>query len=164
DELALGERGRHLQERLARVHDASLGDGPDVPREPERGERLHVLGTEAELVAEVLEVYVREPDVLEEPETRLEPRRHKEAAAGRGGTEPPPPPPPRDPWAPTGPTASPPTPPVPVDTGASKASSTIVFVLALLFLADTFLAWQRVCVQLPRELLLGGSVCVHANA
>lgn len=39
-----------------------------------------------------------------------------------------------------------------------------MFVLALLFLADTFLAWQRLCVQLPRELILGGSVCVHANA
>ena len=39
-----------------------------------------------------------------------------------------------------------------------------MFVLALLFLADTFLAWQRLCVQLPRELLLNGSVCVHANA
>jgi hypothetical protein len=34
----------------------------------------------------------------------------------------------------------------------------------VLFLADSFLAWQRLCVQLPRELLLNGSVCVHANA
>jgi hypothetical protein len=38
-----------------------------------------------------------------------------------------------------------------------------VFVLALLFLADTFLAWQRLCVQLPAGLLIRGSVCVHAN-
>jgi hypothetical protein len=58
----------------------------------------------------------------------------------------------------------PPPPPAPVDAGASRASSTIVFVLALLFLADTFLAWQRLCVQLPRELGLNPLVCVHANA
>jgi hypothetical protein len=46
----------------------------------------------------------------------------------------------------------------------SKASSTIVFVLGLLFLADTFLSWQRVCVKLPAGLLIGGEVCVRANA
>ena len=83
DELALGERGGHLQERLARVDDASLGDGPDVAGEPERGERLDVLGAEPELVAQVREILLGEPDVLEEPEARLEPRRDQEAAARR---------------------------------------------------------------------------------
>jgi hypothetical protein len=60
--------------------------------------------------------------------------------------------------------ASPPTRPVPVDKGASKASSTIVFVLALLFLAGTFLSWQRLCVKLPFGPLLPGEVCARANA
>jgi len=38
-----------------------------------------------------------------------------------------------------------------------------VFVLALLFLANTFLAWQRLCVKLPAGLVIGGQFCVHAN-
>ena len=37
-------------------------------------------------------------------------------------------------------------------------------VLALLFLGDTFLSWQRLCVTLPRGLLLQGSICARANA
>jgi hypothetical protein len=52
----------------------------------------------------------------------------------------------------------------PADPGASRASSIIVLVLAALFLADTFLAWQRLCVRLPSGLLMAGQVCVHANA
>src|SRR4029079_18287203 len=47
------------------------------------GERGNVLGTEVEFVAEVLEVLLREPYVLEEPETRLEPCRHQKAAPRR---------------------------------------------------------------------------------
>jgi len=46
---------------------------------------------------------------------------------------------------------------------AGRAGSTIVFVVALLFLGDTFVAWQRVCVQ-SVNVGLPLSFCVRLNA
>jgi hypothetical protein len=57
----------------------------------------------------------------------------------------------------------PPQPPPGPRSDASRAGSTIIFVVALLFLGDTFLAWQRACVELPGGLIIG-SFCVRANA
>ena len=47
---------------------------------------------------------------------------------------------------------------------AERISSAVVFGVALLFLGDTFLAWQRACVAVPRTLFTQGSICVRANA
>ena len=44
-----------------------------------------------------------------------------------------------------------------------RAGCTIVFVVALLFLGDTFVAWQRVCVQ-SVNVGLPLSFCVRLNA
>src|SRR5262249_49805369 len=64
---------------------------------------------------------------------------------------------------PPGPSPSIPPPPAAADSGPNRASRTIVLVLAALFLATAFLAWQRLCVRLPAGLLLSGQLCVHAN-
>ena len=39
-----------------------------------------------------------------------------------------------------------------------------MFGVALLFLGDTFLAWQRACVAAAADALPQGSICVRANA
>jgi hypothetical protein len=82
--------------------------------------------------------------------------------ATMGADVPPPPPPPPSP--PPGDPAFPPATPQPAADTSDGAGRWVVFGLALLFLGDTFLAWQRVCIGVPQGLLISGRVCVHANA
>jgi hypothetical protein len=73
---------------------------------------------------------------------------------------------PYDPSVVTDPEAALPRPPQPPPgprSEAGRAGSTVVFVVTLLFLGDTFLAWQQACVQLPGGLFIG-SFCVRVNA
>src|SRR5947207_14343304 len=53
DELRLGKRRGHLQQRLAREHDAAFGHAPYIAGEAELPECLEVALRELELVAEV---------------------------------------------------------------------------------------------------------------
>jgi hypothetical protein len=57
----------------------------------------------------------------------------------------------------------PPQSPSPSRFDAGRAGSTITFVVALLYLGDTFLAWQRACVRIPGGFFIG-SFCVRLNA
>lgn len=71
-----------------------------------------------------------------------------------------------DPSVVTSPESAPPPPPPARRSSGSRAGSAIVFVLTLLFLGDTLLAWQRACVAVPGGLPIIGSysLCVRVTA
>src|SRR4029077_13208330 len=65
DQLRLGQRRGDLQDRLARKRDAAFRDRPDVAGEAQTPERFEVARLVPQRVAEVADVVLLEPKILE---------------------------------------------------------------------------------------------------
>jgi hypothetical protein len=82
-QLRLDDGRRHLQQRLVREQDGTLGDRADVPGEPQGGEIAQELRIEAAEGTEIAEVLGREAEGPRELQRMLEARRHHEGPRGR---------------------------------------------------------------------------------
>ena len=93
DQLTLGKRRRHLEQRLPCVENAALGDRPHVAGEAQRRERIDVFGGESQLVPQVVQLVGLEPDALQKRQARFKacgdekpaPRRQSSDEQAEGG-------------------------------------------------------------------------------
>ena len=80
DELRLGQRRGHAQNRLVRKERGAFGHGVDIPREPELREPVDEFAGEARAAREPVELVRGKTQVLEKLEHLLESGRDEEIA------------------------------------------------------------------------------------
>ena len=83
DELRLGQRRRHAQQRLVAERRGALGNGMQIAREPQRSEPLEKRLAEEPRRAQLREILAREMQVAQIVDGLLEPGRDQEVAHRR---------------------------------------------------------------------------------
>ena len=87
DELRVDDRCDNRYQRLIGVDDRPLGHGIDVPTKAEAAQEAQELLREKLLRAEIVDVLIREREVLHELDHVLKPRKHRIAALVGNGAE-----------------------------------------------------------------------------
>ena len=80
DQLRLRQRRRHPKNRLIGKENGAFGHCVDIAAEPQSGEVIEKLLAKTRAACQLLDLLRREPQVLQEFESRLEPGRHQESA------------------------------------------------------------------------------------